>query len=72
MSGSALAAETAENIQTLMARLQGDVSRFATLKLAAAVLHRGVVERYREQNRGPILAQASGLFALLTEANSAA
>ena len=65
MNGSADAAETAENIQTLMARLQGDVSRFATLKLAAAVLHRGI-ERYREQNQGPILARASELFAVLT------
>ena len=65
MSGGSLAAETAENIQTLMARLQGDVARFATLKLAAAVLHRGI-ERYREQNQGPILARASRLFAVLT------
>ena len=63
MNGSAEAAEMAENIQTLMARLQGDVSRFATLKLAAAVLHRGI-ERYREQNQGPILARASELFAI--------
>jgi uncharacterized protein YhaN len=65
MSGSAVAAETAENIQTLFARLQGDVSRFATLKLAATVLQRGI-ERYREQNQGPILARASSLFAVLT------
>ena len=65
MSGGSQAAETAENIQTLMARLQGDVARFATLKLAAVVLHRGI-ERYREQNQGPILARASGLFAVLT------
>ena len=65
MNGSADAALAAENIQTLMAQLQGDVSRFATLKLAAAVLHRGI-ERYREQNQGPILARASELFAVLT------
>jgi uncharacterized protein YhaN len=65
MSGGSLAAETAENIQTLIARLQSDVSRFATLKLAAAVLHRGI-ERYREQNQGPILMRASRLFAILT------
>ena len=65
MSGGSQAAETAENIQTLMARLQGDVTRFATLKLAAVVLHRGI-ERYREQNQGPILARASRLFAVLT------
>ena len=42
MNGGADAADMAENIQTLAARLQSDVSRFATLKLAAAVLHRGI------------------------------
>lgn len=65
MNGGADAALAAENIQTLIAQLQGDVARFATLKLAAAVLHRGI-ERYREQNQGPILARASELFAVLT------
>jgi uncharacterized protein YhaN len=65
MDGSDRAAETAEKTQTLLARLQGDVARFATLKLAAAVLHRGI-ERYREKNQGPILARASALFAALT------
>ena len=64
MNGGADAADIAENIQTLLARLQGDVARFATLKLAAAVLDRGI-ERYREQNQGPILARASELFASL-------
>ena len=41
-------------------RLQGDVARYATLKLAAAVLNRGI-ERYRDKNQGPILARASAL-----------
>ena len=54
-----------KNAQTLLARLQGDVARYATLKLAAAVLHRGI-ERYREKNQGPILARAGVLFAGLT------
>ena len=48
-----------------LARLQGDVARYATLTLAATVMHRGI-ERYREKNQGPILARASELFAALT------
>ena len=65
MDGSDRAAESAEHAQTLLAQLQGDVARYATLKLAAAVMHRGI-ERYREKNQGPILARASVLFAGLT------
>jgi uncharacterized protein YhaN len=65
MDGSDRAAETAEKSQTLLARLQGDVARYATLKLASVVMSRGV-ERYREKNQGPILARASVLFAGMT------
>jgi len=65
MDGGDRAAETAELAQTLLARFHGDVVRYATLKLAAAVLNRGI-ERYREKNQGPILARASVLFATLT------
>jgi len=65
MDGSDRAAETAEKSQTLLARLQGDVARYATLKLASAVMNRGI-ERYREKNQGPILARAGVLFAGMT------
>ncbi|HKI19206.1 MAG TPA: hypothetical protein VKA15_15075, partial [Isosphaeraceae bacterium] len=65
MDGSDRAAECAERIQTLLVQLQGDTARYAALKLAATVLHRGI-ERYREKNQGPILARASTLFAALT------
>ena len=65
MDGSDRAAETAELAQTLLAQLQGDVTRYATLKLAATVMQRGI-ERYREKNQGPILARAGVLFAALT------
>ena len=65
MDGGDRAAETAELAQTLLARLHGDVARYATLKLAAAVLNRGI-ERYREKNQGPILARAGVLFTALT------
>src|SRR5262249_36555525 len=65
MDGGDRAAETAEKAQTILARLQGDVARYATLKLAAVALNRGI-ERYREKNQGPILARASAVFAALT------
>jgi hypothetical protein len=65
MDGSDRAAEAAVKAQTLLAQLQGEVARYATLKLAAAVLHRGI-ERYREKYQGPILARASAVFAALT------
>jgi len=65
MDGGDRAAETAELAQTLLARFHGDVARYATLKLAAAVLNRGI-ERYRDKNQGPILARAGVLFAALT------
>ena len=59
------AAESAEKAQTILAQLQGDIARYATLKLAAGVLHRSI-ERYRDKNQGPILARSSDLFAMLT------
>ena len=70
MDGSDRAALAAEEAQTLLARLQGDVARYATLKLAATVMQRGI-ERYREKNQGPILARAGVLFAGLTSGSFA-
>ena len=65
MDGSDRAAEAAEIAQTLLAQLQGDVARYATLKLAETVMRRGI-ERYRDKNQGPILARAGVLFAGMT------
>ncbi len=65
MDGSDYAALSAEEAQTLLAQIRGDVVRYATLKLAATVMHRGI-ERYREKNQGPILARAGVLFTGLT------
>ncbi len=65
MNSGAGAADSAEKAQTILAQLQGDIARYATLKLAAGVLHRSI-ERYREKNQGPILARAGALFAALT------
>ncbi len=65
MDGGDRAAEIAEGVQTLLAQLQGDVTRYVTLKLADVVLKQGI-ERYRDRNQGPILARASVLFSSLT------
>jgi uncharacterized protein YhaN len=65
MDGGDRAAETAERAQMILARFHRDVTRYATLKLAAAVLSGGI-QRYRDKNQGPILARASVLFAALT------
>jgi uncharacterized protein YhaN len=65
MDGGDRAAQAAERSQAILARLRGDVAQYATLKLAAIVLNRGI-EQYREQNQGPIMARAGALFAALT------
>lgn len=65
MDGSAAAAEAAERAELLRAQLHNDVERYALLRLAAAVLQKGI-ERYREKNQGPVLDRASGLFAGLS------
>ena len=70
MDGDDRAAAAAEAIQTTLAQLQVDVGRYSALKLAAAVLQRGI-ERYREKNQGPILTCAGRLFAGLTDGSFA-
>jgi uncharacterized protein YhaN len=70
MDGGDRAAAIAESAQNLLTRLRGAVERYATVKLAAAVLNRGI-ERYREKNQGPILARASCLFSALTNGSFA-
>ncbi len=65
MNGSDRAAEASEKAQTVLARLQTDVARFATLKMASSVL-RQAIESYREKQQGPVLERASRLFADLT------
>ncbi len=65
MDGSARAAEMAEESQSIIARLEGDVDQYVRLRLASAVLNQAI-ERYREKNQGPILTRASELFSRMT------
>jgi uncharacterized protein YhaN len=50
MDGSARAIELAEDAQTILAKLETDVERYAHLKLASTVLAQAI-ERYHENTR---------------------
>lgn len=65
MDGSGEAAEVAERIEDLKARLTGDLEEYARLRLAAFVL-REAIERYRKKTQGPVLSLAGTLFSELT------
>jgi len=65
MDGSSRAAALAEDIQSVLGRLEKDANQYARLKIAAKVLAIAI-ERYREKNQGPILTRASQLFHRLT------
>lgn len=65
MDGSARAVELAEDAQTILAKLETDVERYAHLRLASTVLAQAI-ERYREKHQGPILKRTNELFAHLT------
>jgi uncharacterized protein YhaN len=65
MDSRPAAADAAEQEQSLRARIEGHVDEYARLRLAAAVL-RKAIERYRDNNQGPIIKRAGELFAELT------
>lgn len=65
MDGGANAAEAAERAASVAAHLEGAVEEYVRLKLAAAMLRRGL-ERYREQHQNPVLLRAGEIFAGLT------
>ena len=59
------AADSAQALSVQAAEIREQALRYARLKLSAVVLEREV-ERYREQNQGPVLKRASALFPRLT------
>lgn len=65
MQGDTGAAEAAAAAQEALARVRATAERYARAKMAAAILTREI-ERYREENQGPLLQVASRLFARLT------
>ncbi len=65
MDGGAKAAESAEQAQATLAGIRADAERYVRATLAERIL-RDQIERYRRENQGPLLRQASDYFARLT------
>lgn len=65
MDGNAGAAKAADEAQQALAEMQQLSERYMQLHLAASVL-RQAIEKYREQNQGPLLRRASELFRRFT------
>jgi len=65
MDGNAQAAEAAEGMAQVGARIQRLVGEYIRMKVAAAVL-RNEIERYRKEHQDPVLQIASRLFVELT------
>lgn len=59
------AAEASAQAQEALERVRTSVERFVRAKVGAVVLAREI-ERYREENQGPMLTKASELFARIT------
>ena len=65
MRADSLAAEAATAREQALARVRDNVERWCRAKLASVVLAREI-DRYRQENEGPLVASASKLFARLT------
>jgi uncharacterized protein YhaN len=65
MDGGPAAADAQQLVEEQVAHLSSHVERYARLKIASAIL-RDAVERYRQENQGPVLERAGILFASLT------
>ncbi len=65
MDGSAGAAEAAEKMEQVAARIRRLVDRYTLIKLAGMAL-KNEIERYREEHQDPVLQVASRLFSQLT------
>lgn len=65
MRGDSHAADAAARAQEALARVRANAEKFVRAKLAAVILRREI-ERYREENQGPLLGRASALFSRLT------
>ncbi|MFC1524211.1 hypothetical protein ACFL6N_05405, partial [Thermodesulfobacteriota bacterium] len=65
MDGSTQAAEAAEKMEQVAARIRRLVEQYTRIKLAAMVL-KDEIERYREEHQDPVLQIASRFFSELT------
>jgi uncharacterized protein YhaN len=65
MDGGARAVEIADEREAILARVGHDAESYVRLRLAALIL-REQIERYRQENQGPLLDRASDHFTRLT------
>ncbi len=65
MDGSDEAAQLAEDAQTMLVSIRNDAERYVRFKLAGRIL-RDQIEKYRQENQGPLLKRASEYFKELT------
>lgn len=65
MRAESHAAEAASAAQLHLTRIRENTERWCRVKLAAVLLAREI-ERYREENQGPLLGSSSSLFSRLT------
>ncbi len=65
MADGAGAGEAAEKIQGVLADIRLASEEYARLCISAAIL-RKEIERYREENQGPVMKRASEIFQILT------
>ena len=65
MDGSDHAAVLADQAQATLASIRSDAERYIQMKLAAKIL-RDQIERYRQENQGPLVKRASEHFSALT------
>lgn len=65
MDGSDQAAVLADQAQAILASIRSDAERYIHVKLAGKIL-RDQIERYRQENQGPLVKRASEHFSALT------
>ena len=65
MNGKGDAAQLADEAQSILASIRSDAEEYARMKLAAKILQ-DQIERYRQENQGPLLKRASEYFSTLT------
>ncbi|MEJ2680954.1 MAG: AAA family ATPase [Gammaproteobacteria bacterium] len=65
MDGSDRAVALADQAKATVARIRSDAERYIRAKLAGKIL-RDQIERYRQENQGPLLKRASEHFSALT------
>jgi uncharacterized protein YhaN len=65
MDGNSRAADAAEKVQGIASRIRERVGQYLRLRMASVILRREI-ERYREENQGPLLARGGAYFRCLT------